>query len=266
MKAGVYRVEGRSHFDHLTAMSQGLHEHGIAFEYFSSIPSQNVDFCVVWSFRVALRVKQYFSGPILVMERGYLGNRFEWTSLGWDGLNGRARFTRKDDSCRFEKHFGHLLKPWRETSGYALIVGQVVGDSALIGTDIHKWYRDVGVALWKQGWDVKFRQHPVEAERGIKTPHVPFAETLNGYLDDALSGAGLVVSFNSNSGVDAILAGVPVHAQDSGSMVFDLASHDLQVTKPDREKRLHEMAWMQFQIEEIKSGAAWEIARESMQA
>lgn len=266
MRAGVYKVPGRTHEDHLVAMANGLQKHGIDYEFFTAEPPTNIDFAVVWSFRVALRVREYFSGPILVMERGYIGDRFEFTSLGWDGLNGRARFTKVDDPSRFEKYFGHLLKPWKSGSGYALIAGQVVGDSALIGVDIHRWYRETGVALWKQGWEIRFRQHPVEVERGIPAPHVSFAKHIDGELDDALAGAGIVVTFNSNTGVNAILAGIPVHAADLGSMVFDLASHDLQVTKPDREARLHEMAWFQHSLDEIKSGSAWEIARESMEA
>ena len=266
MKAGVYRVPERHHEDHLVAMAHGLTKTGVSVEYFTSIPPANVDFAVVWSWRVALRVRQYFGGPILVMERGYIGDRFGFTSLGWDGLNGRARFTKVDDAARFEWLFGHLLRTWKATSGYALVIGQVVGDAALIGTDIHKWYRDVGVTLWKQGWDVKFRQHPVEVERGVKAPTVPFAETLTGSLDDALAGAGLVVTFNSNTGVDAVMAGIPVYAADEGSMVYDLASRDFNPVKPDREARLHEMAWMQHSLEEIRSGAAWEVARESMEA
>lgn len=264
MKAAVYRIPGRTHEDHLVAMAGGIASHGINVEYFGSLPASDADFCVVWSWRTGLRVRQYFSRPILCMERGYLGNRFEYTSLGWDGLNGRARFTKVDDSSRFDKHFSHLMKPWKETSGYALIVGQVAGDTALIGVDIHRWYRDTAVALYKQGWDVKFRQHPVEVERGVKLPAVPFAEVLTGSLDDAFADAGLVVSYNSNSGTDAIMAGVPVHAADKGSMVYNLASRNFNPVKPEREARLHEMAWMQHSLDELKSGAAWEIARESM--
>jgi hypothetical protein len=266
VKAGVYRVPGRTHENHLVAMSHGLLAHDVEIEYFSKIPPKNADFAIVWSWRVGLRMREYFGGPILVMERGYIGDRFAWTSLGWDGLNGRARFTKVDDSIRFQKHFSHLLQDWKPSGGYALVVGQVVGDAALIGHDIHKWYRDTGAALWKQGWDVRFRQHPVEAERAVAPPHVPFATRMGGTLEEALSGAGLVVTFNSNTGTDAILAGCPLHAADEGSMMFDLASHDLSIVRPEREARLHEMAWMQFQIDEIKSGAAWEIVRETMHA
>ena len=247
-------------------MADGLQRHNVETAFFSTIPDQNIDFAVVWSWKVALRIRSYFSGPVLVMERGYIGDRFDWTSFGWDGLNGRARFTVNNDASRFDKHFEHLLKPWKKASGYALIIGQVVGDAALLGTDIHAWYRKVGVALWKQGWDVRFRQHPVEVERAVAIPHVSFAETLTGSLDEALADAGFVVTYNSNAGVDAVLAGVPVHAEDAGSIIFDLAAHDLQVIKPDREMRLREIAWMQFQMEEIRTGQAWEVARESMSA
>ena len=75
-----------------------------------------------------------------------------------------------------------------------MIAGQVVGDTALLGTDIHAWYRKIGVALWKQGWDVKFRQHPVEVERGVAVPHVSFAQPLTGSLDDALGGAEIAAA------------------------------------------------------------------------
>lgn len=263
MKAAVYRVQGRDNEQHMIAMAEGLMAHSISVDFFNSIPANDIDFAVVWSWRVALRVKQYFSGPILVMERGYF-DRFNWTSLGWDGLNGRARFTKISDRSRFEKNFSHLLHEWKRSSGYALIMGQVSGDGALIGVDIHQWYRDVGIALWKNGWDIRFRQHPVEVERSVKSPVVPFSKPVDGSLEDAIDGASLVVTYNSNSGTDAILRGCPVHAKDMGSMVFDLASHDLSVIRLDREQRLHEMAWFQHNMDEIKSGAAWEIAKESM--
>ncbi|WPE19948.1 hypothetical protein [Shinella zoogloeoides] len=266
MKAAVYRVPGRSHEDHLTAMARGLSTHGLRVEYFEAAPAADADFAVVWSWRVGLRIRPVFSGPILVMERGYLGDRFHWTSLGWDGLNGRARFARVDDSSRFDEHFGGMLAPWRPGGGYALIAGQVVGDTALIGIDILKWYRQIGVELWRQGWDVKFRQHPVEVQRGVAPPHVSFAERLEGDPTAALSGAGLVVTYNSNFATDALMAGVPVHAQDQGSIVYDLASHDLQVVRPDRKARLEELAWRQFSRDEISTGAAWEVVKEAMHA
>lgn len=265
MKAAVYRVEGRTHFDHLTAMARGLREHGVDVEFFDGQPAEDSDFAVTWSWRIGLRLRDRgYDKPILVMERGYIGDRFSWTSLGWDGLNGRARFNGVHDEKRFEKHFSSLLRPWKPTSGYALIAGQVEGDTSLIGVDIRHWYRATAAKLWHQGWDVFFRQHPVAAERGVEPPSIPFAKPLEGSLDDAIAGAGLVAVYNSNTSVDGVLAGVPVHAADEGCMVYDLTSRDFNPVRPDREGRLIEIANMQWTLEEIRDGRAWDIVRQAM--
>lgn len=267
MKIAVYRFPGRSTEDQLVAMASGLQKHGIEVEFFQDIPPEKIDAAVVWSWRVARKVQEYFAGPILVMERGYIGDRRKWTSLGWDGLNGRAKVTVIDDSSRFKSNFSDLLKPWRHRKGYALIIGQVVGDAAIAHVNIHDWYNEVGTELWKRGWISKFRQHPVEVERGVECPRVRFAETLSeGTLAEAIDGAGMVVTFNSNSGVEAVLAGCPVHTADEGAMVYALSCHDFNPIYPDRELHLHRMAWRQFEETELSSGFAWDVAKQSMPA
>jgi hypothetical protein len=194
-----------------------------------------------------------------------LGDRFSWTSLGWDGLNGRARFNEVFESDRFARHFAADMKPWRTGSnGYALIMGQVIGDMSLVNVDIIQWYKDTATALWKDGWDIRFRPHPESDRKGHERPRVPFSKVAEGSLDEALSGAGLVVAYNSNSLTDAVMAGVPIYAGDKGSMVYDLAGRDFNPVRPAREKRLNEIANVQWQIEEISSGKAWEIVREVM--
>jgi hypothetical protein len=67
----------------------------------------------------------------LVMERAYVADRFTWTSLGFDGLNGRAKFPQiNDGGARWRKHFWPFLKPWKtQLSKTAVIMGQVRGDA-----------------------------------------------------------------------------------------------------------------------------------------
>lgn len=264
MKASVYLYPGRAHEPFLRAVIAGLQAHAIDVDTFNSLPAADADFVVTWGWRVAERVKQYFSGPVLVAERGYF-DRDVFISLGWDGLNGRARFPGIHDSDRFQRLHGHLLQPWRSGSaGYALVVGQVTGDAQIAGVDIHHWYRSTCIRLYKAGWDIVFRPHPVETERGHRPPAVPFAQVRTGPLQEALAGAGLVACFNSNTAVDAVLAGVPVHVQDRGSMVFDLASQDFEIVKPVREHRLSEIANVQWSIAEISEGRAWDAVKQVM--
>jgi hypothetical protein len=265
VKIAVYLIPSKTHEDHLTNMARGIRACGDDAEFFTSDPCKDADACVSWGWRVGSRVKEKTGVPVLVMERGYIGDRMKvWTSLGWDGLNGHARFNEVFESGRFARHFSANLKPWRDNGGYALIMGQVMGDMSLVNVDIVQWYKDTATALWKEGWDIRFRPHPESDKKGHERPRVPFAKVSEGSLDDALSGAGLVVAWNSNSLVDAVMAGVPIYAGDCGSMVYDLASRDFNPVKPSREKRLNEIANVQWTIEEIKSGKAWEIVREAM--
>lgn len=250
----------------MEAIARGIRECGDAVEIFQHVPPADADCAVCWGEWKRVRiVNNGFKKPILVAERGYLGDRFAWTSLGWDGLNGRARFNGVHDPDRFNKHFAADLKPWRDNSkGYALIMGQVIGDMSLVDVSIRDWYRDTATALLKDGWDLRFRPHPESDRKGHERPRVPFSQIAEGSLDEALSGAGLVVAYNSNSLTDAVMAGVPIYAGDKGSMVYSLASRDFNPIYPDREKRLNEIANVQWTIGELADGSAWEAVKLAM--
>src|SRR5690606_3275524 len=115
------------------AFAAGLQRHGwqtvIADHY------QRCDLLVVWGVRrqVDIQAHRRRGGDVCVLERGYIGDRFVWSSVSFGGgLNGRAEFRGpRDDATRFETHFARLMKPWRAGDGYALLIGQVAGDMSL---------------------------------------------------------------------------------------------------------------------------------------
>lgn len=209
-----------------------------------------------WSWHVGKNYRAA-GANVLVMERGYLGDRFAWTSLGWNGLNGRARFPFNPDPSRFRRYFGDQMKPWRKAGDYALLIGQVPGDASLSGQDLTGWYRATAVAAARAyGLPVAFRRHPKAVEKGVRQT-VPGTRLLEGELADALAGAAVVLTFNSNVGVDAVMAGCPVVAVDRGSMAWDVAAHKIgEFTYPDREDWGTKLAWCQWTIDEIRSGEA----------
>lgn len=193
---------------------------------------------------------------VLVMERGYIGDRFSWYSLGWNGLNGNATFPDKDEPSRFREHFS--MRPWKEGGDYVLLIGQVPGDMSIHAVAINHWYRRTAEEAKKAlGLPVFFREHPVAVKRHLRVM-VPKVEKIGGDLLGAFEGARCVVTYNSNTAVEAVLAGIPSVTADRGSMAWEVTSHDFNLVKPDREAWASRLAWCQWTLEEMANGTAWE--------
>lgn len=205
---------------------------------------------------------------VLVMERGYIGDRFKWTSLAWNGLNNKGDFCLPAvlPGGRFEKHHGHLLQEWSDKGHYALVMGQVPGDASLCGQDLRPWYQEAAAEAAKAyRLPVWFRPHPVALQRG-KHRSSGLPEKV-GDLKSALNGAGIVVTWNSNAAVDAVLAGVPAVTTEHGSMAWDVTGHEIgDLCRPDRSAWAERLAWCQWTGEEMQAGQPWEFLRTHLNA
>jgi hypothetical protein len=266
----VARADLRHQRGYAERLAQGLGRHGVAARFVGSIEEVQAPVAACWGWRLGSQLKAR-GKRVLVMERGYIGDRFHWTSLGWDGLNGRARWPQIDDGGeRFRRHFADLLKPERSGAGaYALVIGQVPGDASLIGVDITRFYKDASKALaCRFGARICFRPHPVHVQRGFAPGPFMYGMTVHdGELEEALQGAACVAGWNSNALTDAVLAGVPVTAMDPGAMAWPVAGHgfDEPPALRDRGPWAHRMAWTQWTPAEIASGAAWEAVATAME-
>ena len=238
-------------------LADGLRRHGIeARRTTPESQGRGSDAVACWGWRVGQSLKAQGVENVLVMERAYLGDRFVWTSLGWDGLNGRATFPLVDDSSRFWKHFPKLLRPWRERAdGYALLLGQVPTDAA-VNEHYIGWLNRACRALQANGYTVAFRPHPRHPQLRCGSDRVL---SVDEPLEKHLKAARLAVTFNSNSGVESVLAGVPTISVDVGSMAWDVTGHDMtEVVQPCRIQWAERLAWKQWLPNEIEDGTAWE--------
>lgn len=235
---------------------QGLDAHGVAVTQLEARFPADTDIVCCWGWSVG-RWYQERGHEVLVAERGYVGDRFHWTSLGWGGLNGRADFKNAGAPAdRWDSLFVGHMHQWRGVEeGYALLLGQVPGDQSLRGVNYLKWVEDTARACTETGYDVRWRPHPHPQGARIPTP----APEIGGSLEEALLGAKLAVTFNSNSGVDAVLAGVPTVTMDEGAMAWGVTAHDLSSDpiRPDRTKWTHRLAYCQWSPEEMADGTAW---------
>lgn len=263
MRVGIVVAEMPHHWEHAHALCSGLGANGIEAVLHREGIQPTEDTVACWGWRLGERLRKA-GKDVLVMERGYLGNRMEWTSVGWNGLNGRATFPKAFDVARYSDHFPTLLRPWNPSGDHALLIGQVNGDMSIAGMDFAAWAA-VMVRQMRQafGLPVKFRPHPVAIEHG-QPRNVDGAETVYGNIYDNLSTARVVVTFNSSAAVESLLAGKPTVALDPGSIAWPIAAHTLYVQEePNREAWLGHLAWCQWRIDEIRSGKFWPYLRDS---
>lgn len=242
-------------------MADGFRRHGLRVEITHSHSSVKTDNVCCWGWRTG-KLHRAAGRQVLVMERGYIGDRFFWTSMGWNGLNGRAKFfDPKDDGARFNKLFSNLLRPWIPAGEYSLLIGQVPGDAALQGKDLLPWYNERAAHLQRTyGLPVVFRPHPQALKRGVNHK-IQGTIPNKGDLADAINKAMVVDTFNSNAGVESILAGKPTFTADIGAMARGVSN---TLSEPDRLSWAGGLAWRQFSPNEMKSGLAWEMSRQAM--
>lgn len=267
MKAAIVARPGADISGFLSAISTGLERNGVGVTVTDNeLDARDHDFAVCWGWRRGRALKQ--SGHhVLVVERGYLGDRFHWTSLAWDGLNGRGRFCLDEipplDPAR-RAIMVDTLKPWRGGVGKNIVImGQVPGDESLQGRDLGPWYlAQARAASDRFHLPVVLRPHPIAVQRRLHTPSgVP---EIAASLDATLQQAAAVITFNSNSGVDALMAGVPTVATDPGSMAWGIAAPSIDAIRlpapePDgRTAWAARLAWCQWLPEELAAGGWWQ--------
>src|SRR5690606_30504297 len=187
--------------------------------------------------------------PVLTLDWGYLkrvNSREEHGSGHWQvgvgGLNRLPEFACPSD--RFEALGITVAECGGNPDGYVLVCGQVPGDAAHgLGYEGYtSWLRDV----LSRYPDAVYRPHPAGA------PLFSYPRTDTGPLADALAGARLVVTYNSNVGHDALLAGVPVIAEGRAAYA-ELCGEELP-SLADRLAYFHRAAYGQWTAAEMETG------------
>jgi hypothetical protein len=239
------------------AFERGLKELGIPVENRHPVKPDKNTLLLIWNryatnHAIAEQVERA-GGTVIVAENGYLGAggtspKFDvhpagpqphhYYALSLDWHNGRGRFNHGGPE-RFAA-LGVELKPWRAGGDYVLVcpnrsfgVGQQV---------MHPdWAERVAAKLRKIGEKVVVRGHP-----GSKQPKRPLAEDL--------AGASEVWIWSSSVGVHALVEGIPVNCL-APYWICKGAGYGL--ADGARKLELERMAWAQWTLAEIESGAAF---------
>lgn len=250
-------------------LRQAFDADNIGYSVFENTHQAQSEYVACWGWRAA---KPHYErgAKVLVMERGYIGDRFTWTSYGWNGLNGRAIFPNIDDSGRrWSKHFCNFIEPRRDLHGdYVLLIGQVEGDAAISNVNIYEWYENA-VKQIKQLTDlpVMFRRHPQMKAWNVEKKIPGAQNTPDCSLSYALNGAAWVVTYNSNTGVDAILNGNAVIACDEGAMIWPVVKGKTpgvipaHPTNEELKSWAHGIAWKQWDVFNENPHEMWQAVK-----
>jgi len=166
---------------------------------------------------------------VIVLETGYVNRGDGEThhyAAGFNGLNGRADFRNKSMGPERWESLNVQLKSYSPGS-HVILCGQVPWDASLeFGIEKpakhEEWLVETAQKLRQiTTKPVVFRPHPL-----AKLPALKGCEFSTAPLSEDLKNAHAVVTFNSNSGVEALIEGKPVFAFDEGSMVWDLANKE----------------------------------------
>jgi hypothetical protein len=152
---------------------------------------------------------------------------------------------------RFNSHF--TLRPWKSGGDKIIVMGQIAGDMSLGGKDLTEFYETAARELKAHKMPVFFRPHPhINAHRRNFNPKIP---VIDGALEAILEQAALVVTYNSNSAVDAVINGVPAMSFDEGSMAYGVTSHDFKsIIRPERDAWAARLAYCQMTPQEVEAG------------
>lgn len=197
---------------------------------------------------------------LILLETAIVELKEAYYSAGFGGIARAADYRNAGSPPDRWESFGVPVAPWVDrVGGPVYVCGQLPRDTTVQFTDHVGWCRSAVRFYSDLGVDVRFRPHPrvVDADiYGIARRHLDDRP-----LRDALAEARAIVTWNSGVAVDAVLAGVPAVAVDSWSMAWDMASHDLEGALdpifPGRSQWLANLGYVQWSLDEFRSGAAW---------
>lgn len=196
---------------------------------------------------------------VLILETGYINRgdgKENHYAAGFNGLNGRADFRNKGMPPDRAEKLGITLKP-RRSGEEIILCGQVPQDASVDHIDIGRWLYGAGNEIKARTTrKVIFKPHPlapVAPLKGLGYTQKP--------LSEVIANAHCVVTFNSNSAVEAVIDGVPVFAFDQGSMALAVANTDWDAINdpvlPDRRQWLNDLTYTQWTPAEMREGLAW---------
>lgn len=162
-------------------------------------------------------------------------------------------------AMRFER-LGLRIKPWRTGGREVVVAGSTAKACADHGIAYQAWERQVIAQLQDCGRPIAYRPKPNDLAAGP----IAGAALDRRPVSEMLASAYAVVTHHSNTAVDALLAGIPVHCETGAAAVFSVPLDKIMDAPllEGREQFLFDVAWLQWTLEEMRTGECWKHLRQ----
>lgn len=269
MRVTIYQQEGYERARAISeAMLQGLRRCGETPTVMDLAAGRGVtgDCAVFYGFRDPLpRLMQEYraAGRFAVhIDLGYWGRTDGGRNAGYHKFAVNARHpteyfqSRKHPADRVAR-FGLEVQPWK-TGGHILVCGMSAKHARTEGLAHQEWEKNV-ICRLQEVTDRPILYRPKPGDNGaapIPGSTMASGAVIGKYLQDCHA----VVSHHSNAAVDAALAGIPSFSVCGVGTAIGLTDFD-QIENPiypdDREQWLADIAYCQFNLDEMANGTAW---------
>lgn len=161
------------------------------------------------------------------------------------------------------RSFGLDVKPWRQKGDHILLAGMSGRASRSIGKKPEEWER-WAVNEIKKHTDrmIIYRSKPTCKEARL----IPGTRFGGGrHLGPLLNNCHAVVTHHSNVAVDGLIEGVPAFCMEGVATHMsrqDLSQIENPIRPDGRNQWLANVAWCQWNVEEIRNGTMWRHLRE----
>lgn len=244
------------------AFARGCVHHGLTVVYNDPSADVNVIWSVLWNGRMARNESVWRQGkPTIVLEVGGIKRGTTW-KVGLNGINRDAFFSPSGNDNTRATTLGLKLKPWQASkeTNPILICGQHEKSLQWATMPLMSQWVNQTIQTLKRYTNrpIIFRPHPrcnVDINVTTQTP-IKITDSYDDF-DMSFDNIHAVISWSSNPGPQAIIAGIPVFCGPS-SLAYDVSNTELAAINnpimPDREQWLNDYAHTEHTIEEIEQG------------
>lgn len=203
------------------------------------------------------------------VDLGYWGRRYGGRFNGFHKVSVGDRHptayfqNRQHDSARFQV-FEIPVRPWSRDGKHILVAGMSDKGARAEGFLPEQWERRV-IEKLRRVTDRPIIYRPKPSWLGSHPIQGAGFDRSDRSISEALIDCYAVVTHHSNASVDGLLAGVPSFCIDGCAAPLSLRDFSKieEPLYPDgREQWAADLAWTQWSIEEMSSGAAWRYLKD----